>query len=392
MASQTAAIDLPAGAIRQHLIDPALCIRCDTCESACTTGAITNDSVNYVVNAEICNGCLDCLPGCPTGAIDNWLPVARAYSVAEQYGWTELPPPLELGLAAAVPSPAGRGAPASAALARENIFTREHPLLAEVVESLRLTVAESPSEIRHVVLDAGADFPFLEGQSVGIIPPGADAQGRPHIMRLYSVASPRTGEAGVAGRIALTVKRVLEDHEGAPHVGVCSNFVCGLRAGGKVEVVGPYGASFLMPDDPAANLLMIATGTGIAPMRAMLERRLGRAGPGRQALFYGGRTPGELPYHAELAALAQGFLDLNLAFSRVPGQRKQYVQQLLGLRHELVAQMLVDGNSYIYLCGLKGMEAGVLEAFAAICAQHGLPWDKIGAELKAAGRLHIETY
>ncbi len=390
MAEPAAASEPPAGPFRQHLIDPALCIRCDTCETACTTRAITNDSMTYVVNADLCNGCLDCLPGCPTGAIDNWLPVARAYSIAEQYGWTELPPP------AGAPAHAsrGRGAPASAARPVENLFPRERPRLARVVANQRLTLPESPSEIRHVVLDAGADFPVLEGQSVGIIPPGVDAGGRAHLMRLYSVASPRTGEAGVAGQIALTIKRVREDHAGRPHPGLCSNFVCALRPGATVALVGPYGASFLMPDAPAANLLMIATGTGIAPMRAMLHRRLrlGGAGQGRHVLFYGGRTPGELPYHTELAALPPGFMDLNLAFSRVPGQPRHHVQHLLGQRHALLAPMLAAADSYIYLCGLKGMEAGVFEAFAAICARHGLHWDEIAAGLQASGRLHVETY
>ena len=72
------------GILTQHLIDPEICIRCNTCEATCPVGAITHDDRNYVVLAEQCNGCMDCISPCPTGAIDNWrkVPLARAYPVA----------------------------------------------------------------------------------------------------------------------------------------------------------------------------------------------------------------------------------------------------------------------------------------------------------------------
>ena len=66
--------------IKQHLIDPEICIRCDTCESICPVKAISHDSNNYVVDAEICNLCMACISPCPTGSIDNWrtMPKPRA--------------------------------------------------------------------------------------------------------------------------------------------------------------------------------------------------------------------------------------------------------------------------------------------------------------------------
>ena len=79
--------------IKQHLIDPEICIRCNTCESICPVGAITHDSRNYVVDVNICNWCNDCISPCPTGSIDNYRKVskARAYSLDEQLGWDTLP-------------------------------------------------------------------------------------------------------------------------------------------------------------------------------------------------------------------------------------------------------------------------------------------------------------
>src|SRR5271157_1097945 len=58
--------------VRQHLIDPEICIRCNTCEATCPVAAITHDSNNYVVDAEKCESCLACIAPCPTGSIDNW--------------------------------------------------------------------------------------------------------------------------------------------------------------------------------------------------------------------------------------------------------------------------------------------------------------------------------
>ena len=79
--------------IRQHLIDPEVCIRCNTCEETCPIDAITHDSRNYVVDPAICNGCNACISPCPTGSIDHWrtLPKAAAYSLEEQFSWDELP-------------------------------------------------------------------------------------------------------------------------------------------------------------------------------------------------------------------------------------------------------------------------------------------------------------
>ena len=97
------------GILKQHLIDPEICIRCNTCEATCPVNAITHDDNNYVVRADVCNGCMACISPCPTGSIDNWraVPVGRAYSIEEQFSWEELPgelAPHELVAAGAEPA------------------------------------------------------------------------------------------------------------------------------------------------------------------------------------------------------------------------------------------------------------------------------------------------
>src|SRR6185437_2646966 len=112
-----------AEVIRQHLIDPEICIRCNTCESTCPVGAISHDSRNYVVDADKCEHCMACVPPCPTGSIDNWraMPRARAYSTEAQFGWDVLPAELpveELGAAGASAEALAAAPPPQAALRR----------------------------------------------------------------------------------------------------------------------------------------------------------------------------------------------------------------------------------------------------------------------------------
>jgi benzoyl-CoA 2,3-dioxygenase component A len=396
----------------QHLIDPEICIRCNTCEETCPIDAIEHDARNYVVKFEVCNGCNACLPPCPTGAIDNWRKVSRGHphTLAEQYGWDVLPPQTEpaseiasalpeevvrlTGLATAAQGTSVR-APWSAEKPYVNLYTPQAPVTATVSGNFKLTEEGASSDIRHIVLDFGGNhFPVLEGQSIGVIAPGVDGAGRPHHMRLYSVASPRDGERPRYNNLSLTVKRVTQDHAGAPVRGVCSNYLCDLQKGDAVQVVGPYGESFLMPNHPGASLMMICTGTGSAPMRAMTERRRRNRKPddGALLLFFGARAPGELPYFGPLTKLPADFIDINLAFSRVPGQPRCYVQDLIRARAEKVAAMLADDECYIYVCGLKGMEEGVLGAFRDVLGERGQDWDAWWSRSLERARIHIETY
>src|SRR4051794_30155104 len=82
--------------LKQHVIDPEICIRCNTCEETCPVDAVTHDGNNYVVDASICNHCMDCISPCPTGSIDNWRVVTKPYSLEEQFSWSELPVQEEL--------------------------------------------------------------------------------------------------------------------------------------------------------------------------------------------------------------------------------------------------------------------------------------------------------
>ncbi|MGA7815880.1 benzoyl-CoA 2,3-epoxidase subunit BoxA, partial [Caballeronia sp.] len=363
--------------------------------------------------------CMACVSPCPTGAIDNWRTVlkADAYGIDEQFKWDELPAQNTTAAAAldavqdagvqgeSDPQAGGievdvvRGStvpPWSAAKPYINLYTHKTPVSATVVGNYRLTADNCDSDIHHIVLDFGTlPFPVLEGQSIGILPPGAAKDGKAHHARQYSIASPRDGERKGYNNLSLTVKRVTQDYQGNEASGVCSNYLCDLKKGDKVDVIGPFGSTFLMPNHPNSHLLMICTGTGSAPMRAMTEyrrRRRLKGATGKLMLFFGARTKEELPYFGPLVNLPKDFIDTTLALSRAAGQPRRYVQDAMRERAEDVARLLQDGNTHIYVCGLKGMEDGVLAALQDVASQHGMDWDALWLVLKREGRLHLETY
>ena len=165
-----------AAPLKQHLIDPEICIRCYTCEETCTIGAISHNDDNVVVDASICAGCMDCIAPCPTGSIDEWRVVTKAYSLEEQLGWMELP---EQGALesddqgsqaslealdddiAALLEEAHRGAskamaPASASKPTVNLHSIANPAEATVQGNFRLTKEDADSDVRHIILNLGS--------------------------------------------------------------------------------------------------------------------------------------------------------------------------------------------------------------------------------------------
>ena len=149
-----------------------------------------------------------------------------------------------------------------------------------------------------------------------------------------------------------------------------------------------------MPNHPGSSLLMICTGTGSAPMRAMTERRRRRIAPsegGTLMLFFGARAPEELPYFGPLMKLPRDFIDINLAFSRVPGQPKHYVQDLIRARGDDVARLLPTRTATSTCADSRAWRTASRRVSRRL-PQHGLDWDALLPTLRERGRYHLETY
>ena len=392
--------------LKQHLIDPEICIRCYTCENTCPIEAITHDDNNVVVDAEKCNHCMDCIPVCPTGSIDNWRVVTTPFTVDEQLEWEELPEQDDIKTEVADTSieaidesvaallaeaHAGAGgkacAPQSASKPGINLYTAAKPATAVLTGNFKLTGDGEDSDVRHIILDFGSQsFPVLEGQSIGVITPGTDADGKPHLPRLYSVSSPRDGERANYNNLSLTVKRESD--------GLCSSYLCDLEKGAEVTITGPFGSTFLMPNDVKAKLLMICTGTGSAPFRAftMQRERSNNKPESPMLLFFGARTPASLPYFGPLKKVPDDLLQKHLVYSREEGAPKRYVQDELLDNQKTIATFLKDPNTHIYICGLKAMEDGVEGALSEIAKTAELQWSGHRDAMREDGRYHVETY
>ena len=390
---------------KQHVICPEVCIRCYTCEMTCPIGAIEHDDNNVVVNADICNFCMECIPVCPTGSIDEWRVVQEPYSLETQYEWMELPeqevfegdeenidkniidPVIEALLSKAHTGVGGKVvAPKSSSEPVVGLYNSRNPAQVVVQGNFRLT-DEAGHDVRHIIFNIGdAAVPVLEGQTIGIIPPGLDINSKAHNARLYSVSNPRDGERPGYNNISLTVKR--------EEKGVCSNYLCDLNKGDTVDIIDPFGSTFLMPDDPSAHLLMICTGTGSAPMRAFTMRRQRSVtnNSGGMTLFFGARNSGSLPYFGPLTKVPKSLMTQHLVYSRDPNVPKEYVQDRLLQNSDVVGKLLNNSSTHIYICGLRDMEAGVEEALNKIVNDTGKNWKDLRDDMRADGRFHVETY
>lgn len=248
------------------------------------------------------------------------------------------------------------------------------------------------------------NVPYLEGQSIGVIPPGTDAKGKPHKVRLYSIASSAHGDFGDDKTVSLCVKRLVYENEKGEEVkGVCSNFLCDLKAGDSVNISGPVGTAMLMPQDPNATIIMLGTGTGVAPFRAFIRRAFAEQNPdykftGLMWLFLGVPTSSTLLYKAEFEELAKRNPDnfrLDYAISREQTDsegRKMYLQYRMADYAEELKSLFQKENTYVYMCGLKGMEPGIDDLMKDLFKADGIDWTNYRKQMKKEKRWEVETY
>jgi len=186
----------------------------------------------------------------------------------------------------------------------------------------------------------GHPLSFVPGQWVNVRIPGEDAEYRP-----YSIASAPDQEH--PERFELAVTRVEQ--------GRVSLALHQLRAGDRLEIDGPYGF-FTRQDHLDEAALLVGTGTGVGPLRAMLQAELRGRGPKGPALslLFGCRTQADLLYRAEFEALAREYerFTFEPSLSRPDASwtgRSGYVQTQLS---ELVLRM---ERPHVYVCGLSVM-------------------------------------
>ena len=290
-----------------------------------------------------------------------------------------------------------------------NIYRPKTPYEGTVIENYSLLKEGAIGRVNHITFDLKDSDPFLnyvEGQSIGIMPAGEDANGKPHKLRLYSIASTRHGDNFEGNTVSLCVRQLQYEKDGETINGVCSTYLCDIKPGDKVKITGPVGKEMLLPEEEDANIVMLATGTGIAPMRAYLRRMFESTEKeknswnfkGKAWLFMGAPKSANLLYEEDLQRYLANYPD-NFKYTKAISREQQntkggrmYIQdRVLESANELF-NMIEDEKTHIYLCGLKGMEPGIDEAMTKAAEEKGLNWSELRPQLKKAGRWHVETY
>ena len=290
-----------------------------------------------------------------------------------------------------------------------NTYRPKTPFIGTVTENYSLLKEGAIGRVNHITFDLSGGDPalnYVEGQSVGIMAAGEDINGKPHKLRLYSIASTRHGDDFAGNTVSLCVRQLQYEKEGQTINGICSTYLCDIKPGDKVKITGPVGKEMLLPADEDANIVMLATGTGIAPMRAYLRRMFEPTEreknnwnfKGKAWLFMGAPKSANLLYEEDLQRYLSNYPE-NFKYTKAISREQQnskggrmYIQdRVLESANELF-NLIEDEKTHIYLCGLKGMEPGIDEAMTKAAEEKGMNWAELRPQLRKAGRWHVETY
>lgn len=226
--------------------------------------------------------------------------------------------------------------------------------LAPSVRHLSFEV-DLPSDDDARTPGAPRGFHWLPGQYVELFDPAAPEQRFP-----YSVASAE--QSAFPGRFELAVRR---DGSAAP--------VERLRVGDRIGVAPPRG-SFVRPGDRVAPAILVANGTGVAPMRAMIQSAFAHRSPAELLLLFGCRSEADLLWERELTELALHPRFVFLPTLSQPGPewrgRRGYVQAHLG---ELEGSI---GGADVFVCGSRAMVTDV----AGRLRELGVPAERLQVE------------
>ena len=306
-------------------------------------------------------------------------------------------------------------APAPAAKAKAhadvpvNLYKPKDPFLGTVTDNYSLLAEGAIGRVNHITFDlSGGNLHYIEGQSIGIIPDGEDANGKPNKLRLYSIASTRHGDNLEGSTVSLCVRQLEYKNDAGEQIyGTCSTFLCDIEPGAKVKITGPVGKEMLLPDEEDANVIMLATGTGIAPMRAYLRRMFepgehnknsGYKFKGKAWLFMGVPKTPNLLYEDDFSRYLKEYPE-NFRYTKAisreqqnPSGGRMYIQDRVTEYADEIFSLIENPKTHVYMCGLKGMEPGIDEAMTAAAAKRGQDWSVLRPALKKADRWHVETY
>ena len=198
--------------------------------------------------------------------------------------------------------------------------------------------------------------------------------------RLYSIAS-----SPKQHYIRLVVDHLYD----ADNIGICSNFLCDeLEIGDSVELYVHKTRDFLL--EPSQNIVMIATGTGIAPFIGFTEELIELESTHNHLLFFGTQTKQYDYIYENFWNNARDNINISIynAFSR-DQKNRYYVQNALIDKKELVIDHIINGSIF-YICGSIRMGIDVINTLDILIQQYKLNIST--TELKKSKRIRMDTY
>lgn len=238
-------------------------------------------------------------------------------------------------------------------------------------------------------------FQFQEGQSIGVLLESPNAFGNKPHHRHYSIANSRPeGDLGAVA-IQLIVRRCfyIDELSGERCPGIASNFLCDARPGDRITITGPYKSAFTMPTDKNSNLLMIGTGTGIAPFRAFVQHIYDhqKNWTGKVRLFFGDQSGLDLGYMNDVDKDLVNYYTED-TFKAYQSISKHYevgtteaLEQAMEDHAAEAWEMLQDPKTYVYLSGSRENSELLNKIFAGYAGSESR-WKNIKEKLKGEKR------
>ena len=258
----------------------------------------------------------------------------------------------------------------------------ENSCVAILKSTTRIT-PDTTDEVRRLVLQIDDPaFRYAAGQSIGVLVPGPHAFGSDVHHRRYSIANPTQSGNPQSVELELLVRRCfyVDEVSGERYPGVASNYLCNAKPGERLRITGPYLSPFKIPGDSQSNLLMVGTGTGIAPFRAFIQQIYDQHGgwQGDVRLFYGDQGGMNLLYlNEEQGDIGQYYDTVTFkAYSALTD--RPLADEADGLEASLTAhveecrRLLLDPKTYLFMAGQEKAAAAfdkvMCEAFGGEAA------------------------
>ena len=276
------------------------------------------------------------------------------------------------------------------------------PTVEAVVKDNTRITPDSREEVREITLQIDdPSFRYIEGQTIGIVIPGPHPFGNKYHMRRYSIAKDNgMGTDGVSEFVIL-VRRCfyIDDVSGESYPGIASNHLCDATSGDKLILSGPYKAPFKIPQDSSSNLLMIGTGTGIAPFRGFIQRIYQEKGSwkGNVRLFYGAKSGMDLLYMNDINDDLTNYYDektfqaYNGLVDRPLSKDVEGLENSIEDNAQEIWSLIREPNTYVFLAGLKDVSKTFNKKMSELAGSEEA-WDELRKQLIQENRLSELLY